>query len=306
MKKSIRAKVISIALAATLLMAGTQAMAAEDEFDGYHEGDTVVFMDIGTNSYYNSPVLTISVPVDGTYVFYTGYSQATVEYSYVRLNHSFSIDGNVSHDSSMEVCTTQQALMIHLTEGEHTLTWTTDKPGHFSFVGDIVDIDEPVVQIGGDLVFDDEDAIEDEIEDVTETPEVIDSVFEQVVPSFTAQQLRMMSARNFVGGLYTEALGRKISEQELTAVMDSIENGKTASEIAYDILNSDEFASRELTDDQFAEVIYATFVMASASSENLASVEDDLNNGMTRAEVIENFMNSEAWQAKCGFYGVNV
>ena len=123
------------------------------------------------------------------------------------------------------------------------------------------------------------------------------------VVTLTVEQIRAMSVDNFVGHMYLECLGREASQAEINFWADKLMNGDiTATSVAAQMLTSDEFGNKNISDEEFVAIL--TNVFGDGISEQTALAA--LTSGKTRSGVINQFAGSEQWAAKCAFYMVNV
>ena len=114
------------------------------------------------------------------------------------------------------------------------------------------------------------------------------------------------SFESFVERLYEVALGRASESEGKAFWTDHVKNGDlTGADCAREFLNSAEFNSRNLTDEEFLSVLYNVFFDRNA--------EDDpsgLNYWLTiletesRSSVVEGFIDSTEWCNVCASYGV--
>jgi len=124
-----------------------------------------------------------------------------------------------------------------------------------------------------------------------------------VVASLTVEQIRAMSVNNFVGHMYLECLGREASQAEINFWADKLMNGDiTATSVAAQMLTSEEFGNRNISDEEFVAILTSVFGDGISEQTALAA----LTSGKTRSGVINQFAGSEQWASKCAFYMVNV
>ena len=112
---------------------------------------------------------------------------------------------------------------------------------------------------------------------------------------------------DFVERLYTVALGRA-SEPEGKEfwIKQVVEEGKTGADCArFFLLDADEFMKRNLSVEEFVETLYATFFDRESDPEGKAGwVEAIKSSKKTRAEVVNDFIESTEWCDVCATYGV--
>ena len=112
---------------------------------------------------------------------------------------------------------------------------------------------------------------------------------------------------DFVERLYTVALNRA-SEPEGKAfwVKQVVEEGKTGADCArFFLLEADEFMKRGLSVEDFVETLYATFFDRESDAAGKKGWVDAIKSGAkTRAEVVNDFIESTEWCDVCATYGV--
>jgi hypothetical protein len=112
---------------------------------------------------------------------------------------------------------------------------------------------------------------------------------------------------DFVERLYTVALGRA-SESEGKAfwIKQVVEEGKTGADCArFFLLDADEFMKRGLSVEDFVETLYATFFDRESDAAGKKGWVDAIKSGAkTRAEVVNDFIESTEWCNVCATYGV--
>ena len=112
---------------------------------------------------------------------------------------------------------------------------------------------------------------------------------------------------DFVERLYTVALGRA-SEPEGKAfwIKQVVEEGKTGADCArFFLLDADEFMKRGLSVEDFVETLYATFFDRESDAAGKQGWVNAIKTGAkTRAEVVNDFIESTEWCDVCATYGV--
>ena len=114
------------------------------------------------------------------------------------------------------------------------------------------------------------------------------------------------SFEDFVERLYTVALGRA-SEPEGKAywVEQVVKNGFSGADCArFFMLGAPEFLGRNLTDDEFVEVLYKTYFDRDSEPDGKAYWMGRLASGTERAVLVEEFIESVEWCNVCAGYGV--
>ena len=138
---------------------------------------------------------------------------------------------------------------------------------------------------------------EDDSEEATE-PEV---------PFYTEEQLRAMSVQNFVEGMYLTVLNRQFDAQGRDSWLNLIlEQNGTATAVAIGFLESPEFTSKNLSNEEFVATCYRVFCNRAATADETAQWVAQLEAGATRDSVIREFAQSPEWASICAFFKVNV
>ena len=127
----------------------------------------------------------------------------------------------------------------------------------------------------------------------------IKAIFEQIPakdPSF----------EDFVERLYVVALGRASEPEGKAFWVDQVVNkGFTGADCArFFMLGAPEFLGRNLTDDEFVEVLYKTYFDRDSEPDGKAYWMGRLASGTERAVLVEEFIESVEWCNVCAMYGV--
>lgn len=116
----------------------------------------------------------------------------------------------------------------------------------------------------------------------------------EVVPA------RLLTIRHFVESLYVDALGRNGTIEERNQWVNMINGqGVTGDMMVEAFLGSKEFANRNLNNEEFVVVINNIFFGGAMSAVAQAKVLDDLNTGISRADIVEQMINTESWASVC-------
>lgn len=127
------------------------------------------------------------------------------------------------------------------------------------------------------------------------------------VPYYTEEQLRAMSVQNFVEGMYLTVLNRQFDAQGRDSWVSLIlEQGGTATAVSIGFLESPEFNSLNLDNEQFVATCYRVFCNRAATEAETAQWVAQLEAGATRDSVIRQFAQSPEWASICAFFKVNV
>lgn len=109
----------------------------------------------------------------------------------------------------------------------------------------------------------------------------------------------------FVKRLYNVALGRGCDPTGLQNwVTEIVVNRTSGGSIAIGFLTSQEFLNKNLSNEQFVEVLYQVFFNRASDPSGKANWLQCLNNGMSRLDVIGNFINSVEWANCCMTYNI--
>lgn len=110
----------------------------------------------------------------------------------------------------------------------------------------------------------------------------------------------------FVIRLYMNALGRSTDPTGYEHWINILNSKQlSGTEVANGFFNSAEFASRDLNNVEFVTVLYRVFFDREPDHNGLNYWVRSLQNGMTRAQVIEGFTNSAEWANTCAQFGTN-
>ena len=111
---------------------------------------------------------------------------------------------------------------------------------------------------------------------------------------------------DFVERLYTVALGRPSEAEGKAFWVDQVVNkGFTGADCArFFMLGAPEFLGRNLTDDEFVEVLYKTYFDRASEADGKAYWLSRLASGTERAVLVEEFIESVEWCNVCATYGV--
>jgi len=120
-----------------------------------------------------------------------------------------------------------------------------------------------------------------------------------------AQMIRVLVVDNYIDRLYMSVFGRNPgSAEEAVWVQNLMVENMTGSQIASAMLNSSEFTSRNLTNQQFVTVLYRTFLDREPDPTGLANWTNALNNGTSRQQLIDTFASLSQWGDICSYYGI--
>ena len=109
----------------------------------------------------------------------------------------------------------------------------------------------------------------------------------------------------FVERLYTVALGRPSDPAGKQDWIDAVTlRGETGAGCARGFLYSPEFLNKDVSNEEFARVLYRTFFDREPDQAGFEAWVAALNNGASKQEVIEGFINSTEWANLCLRFGI--
>ena len=111
---------------------------------------------------------------------------------------------------------------------------------------------------------------------------------------------------DFIERMYVVALNRPSEPEGKAFWMEKItKDGFTGGRVAIGFLiEAPEFLNRQLTDEQFVDVLYKTFFDREADASGKAFWIGHLTTDMTREQVVRGFIDSIEWCNLCASYGV--
>lgn len=124
------------------------------------------------------------------------------------------------------------------------------------------------------------------------------------VASISAEQ-RRVAVNEFVTRLYEEALGRSPEQSGLQFWTDNLNNGGSASQVAYSFIFSNEVIARDLTNEAFVGLLYRAMYGREASASELSYWTDLLGRSNNRDNLFSIFADSYEWISCCYYMGIN-
>ena len=113
------------------------------------------------------------------------------------------------------------------------------------------------------------------------------------------------SVEDFVKRLYANLLGREADQSGLENWMKALNDGTaTGSQAVVGFVNSKEFKTNPLGNEDFVKALYQTIFGREADEGGLTSWVSVLENGCTRKKVLEGFLNSGEMKALCEKLGI--
>ena len=313
--RGITTKIAGVALATVMAFGGMSVFAAETGDQVYSENlyVTATRESIWDDFDYIGRTTTMTVPEDGIYTITLSSDHDEDYYKSIRIYDS---NGRIPLDSSGYWESVSYPSIDLYAGVEYTIeAYAKDFMGWtFAYDGiEVINVSLTLTEKIEEEVIPEIPEEPEEIIEVEEEPVVAATPAEQpaiepvvtalpVIPSLSAEQIRALAVRNFVGHLYIEGLGRRATEAEITEWADKLLCCSiTATEAASQILTSSEMNDHNFDNDQLAVILDEVF-NTNAASDTAAQ----LNNGASVASVIEQLAGTDNWTTKCAFYEVNV
>jgi hypothetical protein len=123
----------------------------------------------------------------------------------------------------------------------------------------------------------------------------------------TPEQLRALSINAFVENMYIDTLGRSFDIEgraNFTAALNG--NEMTGSDVVRAMFNSEEYAARNQTDEEFIATLCQVMAHRAPTDAEIATWTTALASGTTRAQVVDAFLATEEFASVCAFFQVNV
>lgn len=115
------------------------------------------------------------------------------------------------------------------------------------------------------------------------------------------------SLKNFVERLYRDVLGRQFDVAGRDHWVSMLRHtNATGSSVANGFFNSQEFANKNMSNEQFVKTLYRVFFDRTPSAAEIANWVNAMNNGATRSQIIAGFEGSQEWARTCAYFGINV
>lgn len=111
--------------------------------------------------------------------------------------------------------------------------------------------------------------------------------------------------KKFVERLYTQVLGRGADPSGLEAWSNVLKNKtENGAKVAQGFIDSTEFKSRSLSDEDYIRILYRTFLDREADASGLAAWKSVLDSGLSRLHVFKGFAESQEFTEICEKYGI--
>ncbi len=112
---------------------------------------------------------------------------------------------------------------------------------------------------------------------------------------------------NFVKRLYTLVLGREADEDGLDSWTNVLVNHQSSGvDASYGFIFSKECRERNLSNDEFVEILYNTFMNRASDEGGKTAWVSQLNAGVEREKIFEGFVYSQEFAISCSDYGINI
>ncbi len=112
---------------------------------------------------------------------------------------------------------------------------------------------------------------------------------------------------SFVARFYTEVLDRKYDESGLENWSSHLKNGtKTADDIANGFFFSEEFINKNINNSDFVDIAYQSLLGRNADTVGRSHWINNLDNGMSRSDMIDGFIYSDEFKNLASNYGIVV
>ncbi len=110
----------------------------------------------------------------------------------------------------------------------------------------------------------------------------------------------------FIERLYLHALGRECDETGLRNWYNELcSRRQSGAGVGYGFVFSDEVLEKNLSNEEFVDMLYKTFLDRDADAEGKAVWVQNLVDGMTRKQVFKGFVDSLEYTDICGRYGID-
>ncbi len=123
----------------------------------------------------------------------------------------------------------------------------------------------------------------------------------------TPEQRRALSIDAFVENMYIDVLGRNFDSEGRASFIAALNgNEMTGSDVVRAMFNSEEYAARNQTDEEFIATLCQVMAHRAPTDAEIATWTTALASGTTRAQVVDTFLATEEFASVCAFFQVNV
>jgi len=131
--------------------------------------------------------------------------------------------------------------------------------------------------------------------------------FKKICESYSIAQIDKVN--DFVRRFYEKAMERSADLSGMLYWSKELkEQRKSATEIAYSFIESDEFKNKNLSDEEYIKVLYKTFFdrESEEDAEGFNYWLGELKNGKSRKDILDSFINSKEFNLICEEFGIKV
>jgi len=126
-----------------------------------------------------------------------------------------------------------------------------------------------------------------------------------LTPGASAATSDTGEVKAFVTRFYEECLDRQPDTTGLNYWVNLlVTRQKTGADVAQGFIYSNEFQAKNVSDDKYLDVLYQAFFNRQADSTGLAYWQDNLDDGVSRLNVLAGFVNSNEFGGLCADYGI--
>ena len=131
-----------------------------------------------------------------------------------------------------------------------------------------------------------------------------DQVFHLSEAAYYSASIDVERVGGFIDRLYNVVLQRNSDPSGREYWIGKLAGGSTGADIANGFFFSREFLGRQLTDEQYLEILYNTFFDRASDSVGREYWLNRMRSGLPRSEVYAGFVNSSEWRTLCQGFGI--
>lgn len=125
-------------------------------------------------------------------------------------------------------------------------------------------------------------------------------------PKGDDQSTSYTPVQQFVIRLYKNILGRDADPSGLDSWTNVLTSKKeSGAKVAWGFIDSDEFKAQKLSNSEYLDVLYRTFLNREADASGKAAWQHQLENGVTRNHVFKGFVESDEFRKICKQYDID-
>lgn len=190
---------------------------------------------------------------------------------------------------------------------------TTVVPTYGEEIGTVMDLTEEPAETsteGTEAATEETEAVTEFEEDMATEDTITDAnaSLEDFTPEEISEQEAAMNqekVKAFVERMYTKALGREADAAGVEYWTDTLmKKEKTAAEVGYGFVFSDEYKNKNAKDDSFVEMLYNVFMDRKSDPEGKAYWVSLLQKGYSRRYVYRKFAHSQEFSDICKSYKI--